>query len=129
MAKKKVAKKISKNGKTTVKAETSAGLELLIVLTVILCTVLGILYFTKSGPFESSIKKGQCYLNKAYEPVIVTGAYSSWDEVELRYMKVKESSIFQGWYLSTDYSRSSVSRTFSFVKDNYTLIKCASYDN
>lgn len=129
-----MSKKVTKKSKKTkenipLKPEACSGCEILIVIGIIAAVITGILYLTKSWPFASSeIKYGQCYINRAYQPVQVVSVYKSLNEVTLRPATVKESSIFGGWYLEQDYSQNRVERTLDFVRENYTLVKCANYE-
>ena len=124
MAKKKTVKKKveAPKAKTTVKAEACSGCEILIGLGVVAAVIALIAY--ACGAFDSDIKAGKCYIDRSYQPVIVAYTYKSLDEVVLRSAQVRESTLFGGWYLDEDYSKPARERTFDFVEENYTEVKC-----
>jgi len=121
MSKKKIVKKTAK---TSIKAESCAGCEILILLIFVGTVIAATLYF--AGVFDSpenKIEEGQCYIDKSYKPVIVHRTYDSLKEAHLRDAEVHESEYLQGWVLS-EVPGTLRLRTFQFIKENYVKVKC-----
>lgn len=126
--KKKQAKKVEKKEtKKQPKMDIFDKILSVLCVTVLLGT-LGYIIYDFVIPKATEFEVGDCVIRRDYSPAKIVSKYNSLKEYGLRPQIVKDSNIFNGWYLDDDYDYAIVYRDMNFVTKYYTKVSCNNLD-
>lgn len=123
MAKKKELKKQPK------KKEECCGtvgalmaLAVLVAIGVLVCCVYGC-FDSKASP---RYEVGDCVLSRAFDLLAIEYVNETYEEYELRPTLINRDLIEPKWFLTRNFDKDRITRSFKFVEQAYTKIPCTS---